>query len=65
MLDYTFGHLNIIPWNEDYKNFDYIKQPIKEEEITQWREQGYYHESFSGAMYSSKNPMPDWVEDVS
>ena len=65
MLDYTFGHLNIIPWNEDYKNFDYIKQPIKEEEITEWREQGYYHKSFSGAMYSSTNPMPDWVEDVS
>lgn len=35
-----------------------------EEEIKNWRSLGYYHESFSGMMYDSKNPMPEWVDKV-
>lgn len=65
MLEYTFGNVSTISWDEEYKNFNYVKQPIKEEEVIKWRDEGYYHESFSGTMYSSKNPMPEWVEDVS
>lgn len=65
MIDYNFGHLKNIPWKEGFKSFNYLKQPIKQEEIDNWRNQGYYHQSFSGGMYSSKNPMPDWVEKVS
>mgnify|MGYP001166390121 FL=1 len=49
---------------DEFLSFEYIKQPIKEEETLKWRKQGYYHKSFSGSMYSSKNPMPDWVNDV-
>jgi hypothetical protein len=51
-------------WDDSYKQLEFVKQPIKESEITQWREQGYYNESFSGSMYSSKNPMPGWVEPI-
>ncbi len=49
---------------DNFLSFEYIKQPIKEEETLKWREQGYYHKSFSGSMYGSKNPMPLWVNDV-
>jgi len=65
MINYNFGHLKSIPWKKDFKSFNYLKQPIKQEEIDNWRNQGYYHQSFSGGMYSSKNPMPNWVENVS
>lgn len=45
----------------DFYSFEYIKQPIKEEEVQSWRSVGYYHKSFSGSMYGAKNLMPDWV----
>lgn len=51
-------------WQDEYKQFEYTKQPLKEEEIKNWRSLGYYHESFSGMMYDSRNPMPEWVEHV-
>ena len=55
---------NII--KDDFLGFDYVKQPLtKSSELDTWRSQGYYHKSFLGSMYSSKNPMPDWVDDVS
>ena len=50
---------------EEFLSFSYIKQPIKDSEVLRWREQGYYHKSFTGALYSSKNPMPKWTIDVS
>ena len=49
----------------EFFTFDYIKQPIKESEVNRWREEGYYHKSFTGALYSSKNPMPEWTIDIS
>ena len=61
------GHIPIstIPdYSEDYKDFEYIRQPIKQSEIDTWREWGYTHDSFSGVMYGGKNPMPRWVHDV-
>jgi hypothetical protein len=35
-----------------------------ESEMKKWRDMGYYHESFSGGMYDSRNPMPDWTNTV-
>ena len=49
----------------EFFTFDYTKQPIKESEVNRWREEGYYHKSFTGALYSSKNPMPEWTIDIS
>jgi hypothetical protein len=49
---------------DDFYSFEYIKQPIKEEEVEKWRDVGYYHKSFSGSMYGGKNAMPDWVNSV-
>lgn len=56
------GHVSRF-WNpEDYKKFNYVKQPLMDSEIDKWREQGYdYVKSFSGSMYDNRNPMPDWV----
>lgn len=54
-----------VNWNRaDYENLQYFKQPIKQEEINTWRDQGYYHQSFSGWMYDSRNPMPEFVNAV-
>ena len=54
-----------VHWGTEYKNYEYVRQPIKQEEIDVWREQGYTHDTFSGVMYGGKNAMPDWVYDVS
>jgi hypothetical protein len=67
MKDYlTRG--NIKPyWTDEYKQFEYTRQPIKQSEIETWRSWGYTHNTFSGVMYGQaggKNPMPDWVWDV-
>ena len=34
---------------DEFLNFNYLKQPIKDSEVSRWREQGYYHKSFTGA----------------
>lgn len=55
------GHVSKF-WNDDFKKFDFIRQPIMESEIKQWHDMGYDHvKSFSGSMYNNKNPMPEWV----
>ena len=59
----TYGSVNVI-WDKEYHNYSYTKQPLKEEEMKNWRSLGYYHESFSGGMYDSRNPMPDWTDTV-
>jgi hypothetical protein len=51
-------------WNNEYRAFRYVKQPITDSEIKKWRKLGYKHDSFTGKMYSSKNPMPEWVNQV-
>jgi hypothetical protein len=51
-------------WNDDFKYLIYTKQPVTEEEISCWRNQGYYHDQFTGNMYDNKNTMPDWVTDI-
>lgn len=56
------GHVSRFWAKEDYTKFDYVRQPLKDSEIEKWRSQGYdYVKSFSGCMYDSRNPMPEWV----
>ena len=57
------GFLPIL-WDEEYKNFDYVRQPITGEEADTWRKQGYTHDTTTGKMYDSRNPMPEWVDKV-
>ena len=52
-------------WNDDYKKYKYIRQPISEAERLDWKRQGWYHHNVSGEMYDSRNPMPDYVEQLS
>ena len=51
-------------WNiDDVKKLDYVRQPIMDSEIEEWKTKGYdYVKSFSGSMYDSRNPMPEWVK---
>lgn len=59
------GSINTEIGNE-YLDFPYIKQNLtNKEELNKWRSQGYTHDTFLGSLYNSKNPMPEWVEDVS
>jgi len=51
-------------WNDEYKNFDYVRQPITGEEADAWRKQGYTHDTTTGKMYGGQNPMPKWVHEV-
>ena len=60
------GKINSNLIGDNFYSFNYVKQPVtKKEELTTWRTKGYYHDSFTGSMYGSKNPMPDWVKQVS
>ena len=60
---YYSGRINLeeVGYNTEYKKYEYTRQPIKESEIETWRSQGYTHDSWSGSMYDSTNPMPKWV----
>lgn len=50
-------------WDDDYKNFPYVRQPITPEEVEEWKNKGYDHvKSFTGVMYDSRNPMPEWTK---
>lgn len=51
-------------WDDSFKQFDYVRQPIKPEEIIEWRKMGYTHDTFSGVMYGGRNPMPAWTLEV-
>jgi|SRR6056300_445623 len=59
-------HKGYLPkiWGEGYKSFDYVRQPITGAESTTWRKQGYTHNTTTGKMYDSRNPMPDWTTGV-
>ena len=63
MDNITYGNVDVI-WDNEFYNYPYTKQPLKEEEMVNWRSLGYYHESFSGGMYDSRNPMPGWTDTV-
>jgi hypothetical protein len=59
---WTRGHISRF-WNtDDVKKFDYVRQPLMDSELEEWKAKGYdYVKSFSGSMYDSRNPMPEWV----
>ena len=57
------GHINPF-WSDSFKYFDYVKQPLTDEELSAWRDQGYTHDSFTGVMYDSRNEMPMWTRLV-
>lgn len=57
------GHIGRFWQPEDFKNLTYVKQPLMESEIQEWKNQGYdYVKSFSGSMYDNRNPMPEFVK---
>lgn len=51
-------------WNSDFKELEYIRQPITDDSQEVWKKLGYTHDNTTGKMYDSKNPMPGWVNDV-
>lgn len=56
------GHIGRF-WDESYKDFPYVRQPITEEEVNDWKKKGYdYVKSYTGVMYDNRNPMPDWIK---
>lgn len=60
-MNFWQGHLDPF-WDSSYKNFSYVRQPLLDSEIDAWKNMGYdFVKSFSGMMYDSRNPMPDWV----
>lgn len=61
-MNYTQGHIEVF-WDQSYRNFPYERQPLMDYEIKAWQSKGYIDfKRFSGQMYSSKNPMPQWIE---
>jgi hypothetical protein len=50
-------------WPDDL-NFSWLRQPLKDSEISLWNSQGYSVKNYSGLMYDNKNPMPDWIYDI-
>lgn len=59
---WTRGHVNRFWSADDYRNFEYIRQSVTDEEYGDWVGQGYdYVKSFTGSMYDNRNPMPEWV----
>lgn len=57
------GHISKF-WDNSFKDFNYVRQPITKEESDTWIAMGYdYVKSFTGSMYDNRNPMPNWVEN--
>ena len=57
------GHVHPY-WVESFRHYNYVKQPLTEEELDTWKKQGYTHNSFTGMMYDSTNPIPPWCESI-
>lgn len=50
--------------SNSFKELNYIRQPLMDYEIEDWKSKGYdYVKSFSGMMYDNKNTMPEWVNN--
>jgi hypothetical protein len=60
------GHVGRFWDPSSYKELPYKRQPVTQEEIDVWEAKGYDHvKSFTGSMYTSENPMPEWVHKLS
>jgi len=51
-------------WGKEHKFFEYKKQPHTDEEDRQWKDAGYFHQSYTGKMYAYPNEMPDYVYEI-
>ena len=61
-MKYTTGHIERF-WDDSFKSFNYVRQPLLQTEIDTWISMGYdYVKSFSGMMYDNRNPMPNWID---
>ena len=54
------GSVEVV-WDNSFKDYEYTRQPLTNNELINWRAQGYTNQQFTGAMYDSKNTMPEWV----
>lgn len=58
------GHIGRFWNNDEVKSLQYTRQPVTQEEVDEWVAKGYdYVKSFTGSMYDSRNPMPEWVNN--
>jgi hypothetical protein len=57
------GSVNPI-WDTSFKNFVYVRQPLTQDEETEWRAAGYTNRHFTGLMYDSTNPIPSWCNEI-
>jgi hypothetical protein len=58
------GHIGRF-WDTSYKDFQYTRQPVTQEEIDTWVSKGYdYVKSYTGEMYDNRNPMPAWTDQL-
>lgn len=58
------GYIDPI-WSEQYKSFGYVRQPLTNQEESEWRNIGYTNEHFTGLMYDSTNTMPEYCNEIS
>lgn len=58
------GHVGRFWAPDHYTDLNYVRQPITDEEVQDWKNKGYdYVKSFTGMMYDNRNPMPEFVND--
>ena len=57
------GSVNPV-WDNSFKEFVYVRQPLTQDEETEWRTAGYTNTYFTGMMYDSTNPMPSWCHEI-
>jgi hypothetical protein len=51
-------------WDNSFKEFVYVRQPLTQDEENEWRTAGYTNTHFTGMMYDSTNPMPSWCNEI-
>jgi hypothetical protein len=52
-----------LPVNDEYKKLNYKKQSAYADDITEWKRQGYKHDSFTGEMYVVKENF-EWLNTI-
>lgn len=51
-------------WEDYYKNLSYVRRPHNNpEQLTEWQQQGFTHQNFTGKMYGMDNDMPAWTSN--
>ena len=52
-----------LPEDTGYKKLRYTKQPPYPDDLTEWKRQGYTHDSFTGEMHIVKDSLP-WLDKI-